>query len=83
MLIYFVQQHYLKTKHVQHLVPVEIKVQLTNYDISVPHTVIGGRVRSFPVSFLYNENIPIVPQGQFVKLIYITTTTSFIKMLTQ
>ena len=69
VLIYFVQQHSLRKEHVQRLVPVEIKVQLSNYDLSIPMIVIGGRVKSFPVGFSYNTNIPIIPLGHFGRLI--------------
>ena len=69
VLVYFVQQNNLKKENVQRLVPVEIKIQLLNYAVSIPVIVIGGRVKSFPVGFSYNTNIPIIPHGHLGKLV--------------
>ena len=48
-LIYWEQRSRLVMKSVLRLVPQVIMIKLNNYDISIPLTILAGRVRNFPV----------------------------------
>ena len=72
-LVEYDQQLRLCDADVRRLVPAVIEEQLANYDYKVKHTVIGGRVKSFPVGFSSNSHIPILspsPLGKLVVLHY-------------
>ena len=69
VLIYLEQRKRLLEKQVQRLVPVSIPVKLTNYDVTVQHIVVGGRMKNFPVKFSSNDNIPILPYDDLAKLV--------------
>ena len=45
-----------------------MEVRLTNYDYAVEHTVIGGRVKNFPISFSGTSRIPVLPASPLGKL---------------
>ena len=88
-LIYWEQSRRLVMKEVVKLVPNTVMVNLSNYGISIPHIILGGRVRNFPVGFTKNTNIPIIPYGVLAKLIVlhhhdkhhreVDTTVTFIR----
>ena len=67
-LIQYDQKLRLDEKNVKRLVPVKVEVRLTNYDHIVEHTVIGGRVKNFPISFSGNSRIPVLPASPLGKL---------------
>ena len=68
-LIYWEQRSRLVMKSVLRLVPQVIMIKLNNYDISIPLTILAGRVRNFPVGFSEKRNIPILPYGVLAKLV--------------
>ena len=68
-LVYWEQNKRLTMREVIKLVPKSVMVKLNNYNLSVPHIILGGRVRNFPVDFSRNINIPIIPYGVLAKLI--------------
>ena len=49
--------------------PRKINIQLKNYDSSIQHVVLGGRVSNFPKGFSSNNEIPILPYGALSKLV--------------
>ena len=68
-LIYWEQSQRLSMSEVNKLVPNTIMVKLSNYEVTVPHVIIAGRVKNFPVSFSSDNKIPIIPYGVLAKLI--------------
>ena len=64
------EQKKLSPNQVQKLVPKVITKKLFNYSIEVSHTVVGSRIKNFPISFTgHSEEIPIIPYGDLAKLI--------------
>ena len=78
-LIHYDQETKLIEKKIQRLVPVQIEVKLENYDFKIQHTIIGGRVKNFPVSFSKNSNIPILPASALGKLVVLHYHNKFHK----
>ena len=68
-LVYLEQKERLIRQDSKYLVPKVIQVKLDSYDMTVPHIVIGGRVRNFPVAFGLQQEIPIIPSGPLAKRI--------------
>ena len=68
-LVYLEQKERLSRQDSKYLVPKVIQVRLTTLDLIVPHIVIGGRVKNFPVAFGLQDEIPIVPSGPLAKRI--------------
>ena len=68
-LISWEQSQRLDRRKCQGLCPVEVKVQLQNYPITVSQITISGRVKNIPEGFSANSRIPIIPRGSFGKLI--------------
>ena len=68
-LIYWEQNERLKEAEIKKLVPKTVMVHLSNFGFSVPHVVLGGRIRNFPVGFSSNPSIPIIPYGVLAKLV--------------
>ena len=68
-LISWEQKKRLSMKEIKKLNPSTVTVQLKNYSIEVPHILLGGRVRNFPVRFSGSREIPIIPYGALAKLI--------------
>ena len=66
-LIYWDQKTNLLKKNCVKLVPKEVNVIMSNLNISYPHSVLGGRVRNFPLSFTVQDKIPIIPHSSFAK----------------
>ena len=69
VLIYLEQKKRLDVKKVVRLVPRQVTVPLGYYNRTINHTVLGGRVKNFPIGFSTNSDIPIIPYGQLAKLI--------------
>ena len=70
VLIAFDQSKRLEMKSVLRLSAVKVNVKLQNYpNIKLTHTVLGKRVKHFPVGFSKSENIPIIPYSKFGKLV--------------
>ena len=44
-------------------------VELANCDMRVPHIIIGGRVRNFPIGYFKNSAISMIPYGVLAKLL--------------
>ena len=59
----------LDEKNLKRLVPAVVPISLTNYQFKVSHLILGGRVKQFPQSFTLKDNIPIISNGPFGKLI--------------
>ena len=88
-LVYWEQINRLNMKDVQKLNPRTVMVSLSNYDMSIPHIMLGGRVKNFPVGFSVSREIPIIPYGVLAKLIVlhyhdkhhrdIDTTVTFVR----
>ena len=68
-LIFLEQKERLNRQDSKYLVPKVVQVRLESFDMIVPHIVIGGRVKNFPVAFGLQEEIPIVPSGPLAKKI--------------
>ena len=66
LLIYLAQAD---MKKFDRLVPKTVEVKLQNYPIKVKHIILGGRVKNFPVSFTKNNDIPIIGNDSFGRLI--------------
>ena len=75
-LVYWEQNKRLTMREVIKLVPKSVMVKLNNYNLSVPHINLGGRVRNFPVNFSRNSNIPIIPNS----LSSSTMTSTIVKL---
>ena len=67
-LIMYDQQLRMEDKNIKRLVPCEVEIKLVNYDYKVRQTVIGGRVKNFPVNFSGSSQIPILPASPLGKL---------------
>ena len=65
----YLDQLKLDGRNLKRLVPVELSVSFTNYDLKVHHTILGGRIREFPQYFSVADSIPILPNSPFGKLI--------------
>ena len=64
------EQKKLSNQQTLRLVPKVSKKKLINYDFEITQTVVGGRIKNFPVAFSgHCEEIPIVPYGDLAKLI--------------
>ena len=63
------QKKRLDDRSISRLVPVSIEIKLHNYEISVTHIIIGGRVKNFPVGYSASSNLPILPYGVLSNLI--------------
>ena len=64
------QREHLSHKQSERLAPKVIVKNLVNYPWQVPHTVVGGRIKNFPVAFSgHGEDVPILPDGYLAKLI--------------
>ena len=63
------QRKRLDVRSISKLVPVSIEIKLHNYEISVTHIIIGGRVKNFPVGYSASSNLPILPYGVLSNLI--------------
>jgi hypothetical protein len=68
-LIKYDQELRLCEKNVKRLVPSTVEEKLANYDYVVKYTVMGGRVKNFPISFSSNSHIPILPASPLGKLV--------------
>ena len=68
-LISWEQKKRLNIKDIRKLNPNTVMVKLSNYSIEVPHIMLGGRVKNFPVRFSGSRDIPIIPHGALAKLI--------------
>ena len=68
-LVYLEQKERLNRQDSKYLVPTMTQVKLKSFDMTVPHIVIGGRVRNFPVAFGLHQEIPIIPSGPLAKRI--------------
>ena len=51
------------------LCPVAKSVKLSRIMLELSQVVLSGRIKNFPVSFSHNQDIPIVPDSAFGKLI--------------
>ena len=67
------QRERLSLKQVQKLVPIVIKKKLVNFKLEVSLTVVGSRVKNFPLAFSgQSEEIPILPDGHLARGEYFT-----------
>ena len=64
------QKQRLSQKQAEKLVPKTVNVKLNNYNYEVPHTVVGGRIKNFPIGFSgHCADIPILPYSDLSKLV--------------
>ena len=64
------QRKHLSLKQTEKLAPKTITKKLIYHTGEVSHTVVGGRVKNFPLAFTgQTEDIPILPDGGLAKLI--------------
>ena len=64
------QNRQLPVHNLDKLSPKVIRVKLSNYEMEVKHTVVGGRVRNFPIAFSgHCHNVPILAPSALAKLI--------------
>ena len=70
ILVALEQRKRLSEQNTEKLVPKVVKIKLNNYSFKVSHTVVGGRIKNFPIAFSgHCREIPILPAGELSKLI--------------
>ena len=82
-LIYWEQSRRLVMKEVVKLVPNTVMVNLSNYGISIPHIILGGRVRNFLLASLRTPTFRSFLMGSWLNLLFYITMTSTIGKWTQ
>ena len=88
-LVAWEQKKRLRKEEIIRLAPVEIDYYLENYNFKVKLTIVGGRIKNFPVGFAAFDRLPIIPYGILAKLIVLfhhdkhhrdaDTTVSFVR----
>ena len=68
-LIFWDQSRRLNIKKGDRLGTKSIQIKLTSLDLVINHIVICGRVKNFPVGFSAQENIPVLPNSAFSRLV--------------